>query len=99
MSKINFKIHSFNEENYTLLVSFSDDKSKKPVQDYKPISIQIADLTSETESDLFKNLAKIGTTFVEIQNKNESIQDNKEYINLVKSIVGKTETIDTTTDQ
>lgn len=78
MSKIRVKIVDYETESNSLIVCFASDKSKKSIDEYPQLAYQptMFDNPEDPEA-IMKELARIGISQVDQQDKEEAFCENK----------------------
>ena len=85
------KIHKFEEDSMSLLVSFaSDETESQDPNDYPAYAYQPASMYPEatTTEEIMKMIAKSGMALVENQKRHEDAQKNTSHISTYREMVG-----------
>jgi hypothetical protein len=90
MEKLNMKIHSYDEVNHALLVSFSSDVSIKDVDSYQKLAFQPANYGELDLQAIMKIIAKTGVSVAEIQDKKDALDNDQIAVDSFKALAGTT---------
>ena len=91
MNTIKMKIHGFDEDSMSLLVSFaSDETESQDPNDYTTYAYQPASMFPEatTPEEIMKMIARSGMAIVDNQKRHEDAQKNTSHISTYKDLVG-----------
>ena len=94
MTKLNMKIHSYDEIGNSFLVSFSTDMSAKTVDEYQKYAFQTHRMGVTDPNDVIKSMAMSGLRIAQQQDMEDTILADKTQIDKYKDLVGGTFTID-----
>lgn len=98
MNKLYIKIHDYQEESGSLVVSFASDTtaSQNPA-DYTPLAFQPSQMWPDIDDvdELKKRIAQIGIFHAEQQERNEKLKENKNREAALKALVGFEHVYDT----
>jgi hypothetical protein len=93
MNKIKMKINGYDEQSYSLLVSFASDKTKsQDPSDYQAYAYQPMSMWPDISDleEIKKRMAQAGLYLVEQQRIKEQFIADENRIQSLKSMVGKT---------
>lgn len=88
MQTLHMKIHKYDEENKSLLVSFSSDESLKPLGEYRQYSFQLKNFIGKTSEEILNHIARTGSNIVKIQNAEETVSSDANLIDIARSLDG-----------
>lgn len=71
MNSINMKIHTYDADQNIIVVSFSSDRSQKPVEEYTKFAFNLREMGVNTIDALLKKIASMG---VEIAETSDSLE-------------------------
>jgi hypothetical protein len=86
---IQIKIHEFDEDHGSILVSFADSSSLKHIDNYPKYSFTLADIGAEDLESLKLKLSLAGQPIVDRQNYNENLNLQHPILNQIRSLVGE----------
>mgnify|MGYP000066981052 CR=1 FL=1 len=88
--KVKMKIVDYDVESESLIVCFASDCSKKHIDEYQTLAYQptMFDNPEDTE-DVLKQIAKVGLSVAEQQDKEDNFRENKFLETKYKEFIGK----------
>ena len=98
MNQVHVKIHSWEEESKSLIISFASDTTSSSNPDnyealaYQPHSFW-PDVTDSTE--LMRKIAQLGMSVCEQIERAESVNDNADLLTVYSGLSGQTQTFNT----
>jgi hypothetical protein len=96
MSKLNMKIHGYDERNDSLLVSFSTDVSMKPVDQYQVLAFQPHRMGVSSPGDVVKAIAQAGIQIAKQQDLQDAAIADTSNAAAYNSMIGETLSFDET---
>ena len=96
MTKLNMKIHKYDEENDQLIVSFSTDLSIKSVEQYQALAFQPHRMGVSSPGDVVKAIAQAGIQIAKQQDLQDAAVSDTASIAAYNSMVGETLSFDET---
>lgn len=94
MTKLNMKIHRFDEQTGSLLVSFCTDKSMHPIDEYPIMAFQPASMGVTDPDEARIMMARTGLRVALAQDKKEAAMADPSSMDRFKSMAGQTYTFD-----
>lgn len=94
MNTLYMKIHEFDADSHSLIVSFASDQTKsKDPNDYGRVAFQPATMWPDVTdlNEIKKRLAVAGVWHAERQARLEFLEENPGTVNNLKSLVGQSE--------
>lgn len=90
MPKIKLKIHEYDIESNSLIVSFAGENSKVSVDQYPPMAFQPTMFTEIDDVEkIIEHIARTGVFHLEQQEKEDQFRENTELIEKYKTLSGK----------
>jgi len=89
MDTLTVKIHEYNEENHSLIVSFGTDAGEKTVDEYERYSFDIHNYNPNDIADTLKQIAQQGARIAHAKYMQEQSKNNTDVVDAAKAEVGK----------
>jgi hypothetical protein len=89
MDTLTVKVHEYNEENHSLVVSFTTDASDMSVDESEKYSFDIHNYNPNDLSDALAQIAKQGAVIAHQKYLKEQSKKNEDVVTAAKSEIGK----------
>lgn len=89
MDTLTVKIHEYNEENHSLIVSFTTDQSDLTVDETEKFNFDIHNYNPQDIDDTIKKIAESGARIALAKWNQQQSKNNTELVDSAKESVGK----------
>lgn len=90
MDTLTVKVHEYDEETHSLIVSFCTEDSNMSVDEYRKYSYNIQNYDLNNMQETLRQIAIHGLEIAKAQKLQEEVRTNDDYVSKAKSIVGLT---------
>lgn len=90
MTGLNMKVHGFDGNTGSMIVSFSTDRSIHPVDSYPKLAFQPINFTETDPDAVIKTIAAIGLQTALRQDKMDAMKDDPAFFEPYEALVGQT---------
>jgi hypothetical protein len=89
MDTLTVKVHDYNEETHSLIVSFTTDASEMSVDESERYSFEISNYNPDDMLDTIKQISLQGANIAHAKYLREQSKKNEDVVNAAKDHVGK----------
>jgi hypothetical protein len=89
MDTLTVKVHEYNEENHSLIVSFSTDATDMSVDETERYSFEIANYNTDDMTETLKQISLQGANIAHQKYLREQSKKNDDIVTAAKAEIGK----------